>query len=151
MSLSCCKLTHKIDIGDGDGCLKRVIFNFFLKEILLNHALQSCLRIFVTGWSNERFVNNENNHTDGHSTLKYWIFRTISYSQNMHQQTTIQYPIIFAGVLALGDWAIDNAHSLHPPSPLSAGGGGMNLLPNFQKGGHDGTSTLRGGLLEKKG
>ena len=28
---------------------------------------------------------------------------------------------------------------------------GLNLLPNFQKGGLDRTSTLRGGLLEKRG
>ena len=41
-------------------------------------------------------------------------------------------------------------HSVHPP--LSAGR--LNLLPNFQKGRLDRldrTSTLRGGLLEKRG
>ena len=36
-----------------------------------------------------------------------------------------------------------------PSCPLSAGS--LNLLPNFQKGGLDRTSTLRGGLLEKRG
>ena len=69
----------------------------------------------------------------------------------MHQQITIQYQIIFAGVLALGDWAIDNAHSVHPPSPLSAGGGKGEPPTKFSKRGRDRTSTLRGGLLEKRG
>ena len=47
------------------------------------------------------------------------------------------------------------ATSCAPPPPFSAGG--LNLLPNFQKGkegggggGLDRTSTLKGGLLEKR-
>ena len=43
-------------------------------------------------------------------------------------------------------------HSVHP-HPFCWGVGGVNLLPNFQKvgGGLDRTSTLREGLLEKRG
>ena len=43
-------------------------------------------------------------------------------------------------------------HSVHPPPFLLGEGGveGLKLLPNFQKGGVDRTSTLRGGLLEKR-
>ena len=40
--------------------------------------------------------------------------------------------------------------SEHPPPPLSAGGG-VKLLPRFQKGGLERTLTLRGRLLEKRG
>ena len=44
-----------------------------------------------------------------------------------------------------------NSHSGHPP-PLSAGGGGLSLQPNFQKrGGLYRNSTFRGGLLGKRG
>ena len=45
-------------------------------------------------------------------------------------------------------------NSVHPPPLtfcwLGGRGGGLNLLPNSQKGGLDSTSTLRGGLQEKR-
>ena len=47
-----------------------------------------------------------------------------------------------------------NNHSLHPPlfSVWGCGGGGVNVQPNFRKGGGlDRTSTFRGGLLENRG
>ena len=38
------------------------------------------------------------------------------------------------------------------PSPLSAGGGGLSLLPNFLKGGElDRISFFKGGLLRNRG
>ena len=40
--------------------------------------------------------------------------------------------------------SVDCRNSVHPP-PLSAGGGGLNLLPNFQKERLDKTSDFRGG------
>ena len=40
-------------------------------------------------------------------------------------------------------------NSVHPT--LSAGGRGLNLQPNFQKGGLEKTPTFRGELLGKKG
>ena len=45
-------------------------------------------------------------------------------------------------------------HSVHsPPLPQTfwGVGGGLNLQPNFQKGGLDRTSVFRGGLLGKRG
>ena len=44
-------------------------------------------------------------------------------------------------------------HSLHPPFLLlgEVGEGGLNVQPNFQKGGLDRISTFRGGLLGKSG
>ena len=39
--------------------------------------------------------------------------------------------------------------NVHPP--LSAGGRGLNLPPNFLKGGLDQISIFRGGLLGKRG
>ena len=47
-----------------------------------------------------------------------------------------------------------NNHSLHPPlfSVWGCGGGGVNVQPNFRKGGRlDRTSTFRGGLPENRG
>ena len=41
-------------------------------------------------------------------------------------------------------------HSVHSPTPPFCLGR-LNLLPNFQKGGLDRTSILRGGLLKKRG
>ena len=38
-----------------------------------------------------------------------------------------------------------------PPASFCRGGGGLNLLPIFQKGGFDRTSAFRGGLLGKSG
>ena len=37
------------------------------------------------------------------------------------------------------------------PSPFLLGGGGLNLQPNFQKWGLERMSSLRGGLLGKRG
>ena len=43
-------------------------------------------------------------------------------------------------------------HIVHPtPPPFSAGGRGLNLQPNFQKGDLDWTSPFREGLLGKRG
>ena len=41
-------------------------------------------------------------------------------------------------------------HSVHPPR-LSAGGGGLSLLPNFQKGGLAGPPFLEGGCWKRGG
>ena len=52
---------------------------------------------------------------------------------------------------------IGSKHSVHPltPPPFCRdggdGGGGLNLLPNFEKGGLDRTSTLRGGCWKRRG
>ena len=45
-------------------------------------------------------------------------------------------------------WCLCGFHMMC--TPLSAGGWGLNLLPNFQKRGLDRSSTLRGRLLEKR-
>ena len=44
-------------------------------------------------------------------------------------------------------------HSVHPPPPFSPGGGGLNLQPNFQKGGGGlaGPQLLKGGCWERGG